>query len=165
MFILETININKKQNLFFDDTSICTKEEITSFFNSVQNKHINSGKFFKDKFKSVTKKSYYDEKGFYVRKSYVFLFKELQFARDYYQDLIISDSPYRIKRRAWHQENNITSEANILDQNFNLIENINNCHNHKCFRFGECPSHRNLDACAVIPEKQDITFFIPIKVV
>ena len=185
MFTLEIIQVNKKENLFFEDTEDYKthEEEFISFHKGFDETYIDS--FYKKSLRTHFKREQLEDGSFRktVTKSY---FKNQQIIEKYYKEFftnnfqlhefgenntrILIDSrkeSINSLRISWQTSNHIFTEANILDVTGKFIRCINSCSQHVCIRFGECTPDKNCSS--IYPEsdifkKSDVSFHhIPIS--
>jgi hypothetical protein len=151
IFTLENIHINPTKNLFFHQTGIATKEQSFEHINPIVQKHIKQG-------------SWCGESGWYLKTmqssplpngswkliTIIPNFVSIASAIEFFKDSIADGTEFRRLKRAWHQDNGILNETNVLDENGNIVEVVHACQAHKCLRFGTCPSEDS--GCATVPE-------------
>ena len=151
MYTLEINHINLRENLFFHQTDIVTQEQIEELMVPIYRKHHNQGSWAKEITIPVGKfKNFQRPTGEWQYVTCIEGFVSISAAVDFFKDITSDGTEYRRLRRAWHQENGILNETNILDENGNMVESIHACQAHKCIRFGSCPSQGS--GCVTVPE-------------
>ena len=156
MYILEIVNVNTKEDKFFEDTEIYAKykdfySEYIEQFNSRFAKDI-----YKNQLRMQVKRDHLSD-GNYRRIIQKSFFKSQASAEKYIQEFVAEglrwDWDAVNKQRIWKQdsreeanlartrwiiENGIIFEYNILDSQGNFIKCINSCARKICMVFGEC---------------------------
>lgn len=151
-YILETILVNKKENLFF--TGSLAREgktdlvkEFQVWYNNFLQSYVDKGYFVDDKYE-ITDDNIQNEHGHWLYIKRIGFFKERAMAIDFLQTLSAHDVIYRQMARAWGKANSIAGESNVLDSNEAIDFQTSNCQTGYCFRKNgslSCPT--GPDAC------------------
>jgi hypothetical protein len=160
-YILEMININPIENLFYHQIPDVDQTESCKFFTSIRTKHIARGAFTNTDVKT-THNIQQRSTGEWVHTVRIGNFRKVSSVVDYYKELTVDTTEYRKKRRIWHNEHKITSEANILDSDGNLVSTFHSCALHICSKFTNCPSEKIGPVGCEVPQKSDTIFHIPL---
>jgi hypothetical protein len=161
MYILELIKINKKEDLFFEDSDYYKNfaDEINAFHKQFDEEH-------KDLFyKKEVQQSYKREKlvdGSYRNIKYLKFFKTKDDVKKYMYDLFEHTQPinwtpdgvkyytpatseehkrtieFHAGRQFWTMSHEIYNEMNILDTNYKFVECITSCSQNICIKYGGC---------------------------
>ena len=156
MYILEIVNVNTKEDKFFEDTD--TFKQYESFYEDYIEQFDN--RFAKDIYKQQLKTQSIRERlidGTYrriLRKSF---FKSQNACEKYIKDFVSEGLRWdwdetlqqriwkpeareeaNLARTRWIIENNIIFEYNVLDSQGNFIKCLNSCARKICMVFGEC---------------------------
>lgn len=171
MFILEIIQVNKKEDIFFEDTDDYknNEQEFIKFHKEFDEKYVSD--FYKSTIRVKFKREQLEDGSFRKTITRSF-FKSQQAIEKYYKDLFTNnfqlhefdDQNNRVLiesrkesinslRIAWQTSNHIFTEANILDVTGNFVKCINSCSQNVCVRFGECTPDKN---CSAIYPESDI---------
>ena len=143
MFILSLKAINTKENSFFPDFG--DKEKLRVFMNSLF--ELNSSSFFKRTIEFARQR---DEDNNYVLNARYGIFKTVDDARSFFNQLTESENPIRVEFRDWNQKNKILSKAEIIDIKTNKpVKELLNCISNTCERFGGKCDETN--GCSTVP--------------
>lgn len=135
MFSLEVIFVNPTNNVFVHEICLSTEQEkldcTNKFFALAGNKLIDQ----KSDFSAKTEET---SNGVWKLTSTIGKFATIKDAVDWFNMLIDFSHPYRKLERQYNIDNNVLSEANVLDMEGNLVHKIHSCNTDKCVRFGNC---------------------------
>jgi hypothetical protein len=134
--------INIKEDFFFGD--VADKEKFMQFQTNLiaLNQH-----YFLSNCIEVSKER--DEHDNFVFHKKQGVFKTLNYARDYFNQLTDSPDPVRLESRAWNQQHQILSKAVIIDLSNNEEISLLNCLENVCERFGgKCNEETG---CSTVP--------------
>jgi hypothetical protein len=131
MFTVQLKVINTRENRFYVDDPTFVKSEQVDFTNYIKEK-LNYFNFQASGSRYVTPDNLYVID---VRHSYFPTIEQAKQFLDLHSNINETHS-YRVKQRAWNHEHNILSEFNILDKDGKLVEQMTNCVENVCVRFG-----------------------------
>jgi hypothetical protein len=158
MFILSMKQINTKEDLFFGD--VADKEQLRKFKEHLFN--VNKDLFFRYQ-QEITKER--DEDNNFILHTKLGIFKTLQNARDYFNQMTDSQESIRLESRAWNQQHQILSKTEIIDLSNNSKTMLLNCVENVCERFGgKCNEETGCSTVPFAREYKNKKQF-PIKVV
>ena len=160
MFILSTKQINTKENVFFSDSA--DRQKVRAFTENLFT--ANKNYFFK--YQQFITKEIDEEKNF-VFHTKIGIFKTLNQAIDYFNQLTESQEPIRLEAREWNQHNKILSKVEVLNIITGLpVRQLTNCLTNTCERFaGKCDE---TNGCSTVPFAKEYANSrkpFPIKVV
>lgn len=149
-YILETILVNRKENLFF--TGSLAKEgkhgllkEFQAWYAEFLQSYVDKGFFVDDKYE-ITDDNIQNEHGHWL--SRIGCFKERTMATEFLKTLVDHNVIYRQMARAWGKENSIAGESNILDSNEDIAFQTTNCQTGYCvMKNGSLSCPTGPDAC------------------
>ena len=142
MFILSMKQINTREDFFFGDTA--DKQKLMQFQTNLMalNHH-----YFVSNYVEVSKER--DEHNNFVFHKKQGVFKTLNYAREYFNQLTDSQDPIRLESRAWNQQHQILSKTVIIDLSNNEETSLLDCLENVCERFGgKCNEETG---CSTVP--------------
>ncbi len=152
MYTLELIHINKKQNLFFQDTEIVSAEETDAYHEMVRKLHRRG---IVDEHLTIQSHRLQREDGAWQSTVTMSHFKTVDSAVAYLKTYVSSGfTNYRQKKSAWHIEHKIITEDNVLDSTGKIVHVALACQQDICFKFGRCPTVEQ-GACDLVASKTE----------
>ena len=134
--------INTKEDSFFGDYA--EHQKILSFNENLFT--ANKNYFFKYQ-QQIAREI--DEENNFVFHTKLGIFKTLNQARDYFNQMTDSQEPIRLESREWNQQNQILSKAVIINLYNNEITSLLDCLENVCERFGGVCNETN--GCSTVP--------------
>lgn len=159
MFILSTKQINTKEDLFFGD--VADKEKLRQFKEHLFN--TNKSYFYRLSVEITKERDEYNNFVFHTKLG---LFKTLNQARDYFNQMTDSEEPIRLQSREWNQQHQILSKAEIINLYDNSRTSLLDCVENVCERFGgKCDENNGCSTVTFAKEYSKSKKPFPIKVV
>jgi len=137
MYSLEIILINYKENLFFEDEhpNVNGSADLYPLFK----KYLDAGLIVQSQLKDMKRSSaVHENNSTWLKIHTISYFTSVSAVESFYKDFTNIESEFRYMRRAWSQSHDILTEANVLDNNGDVVKNIQSCEGHICIRFGNC---------------------------
>lgn len=152
MYTLELIHINKKENLFFQDTEIVSAEETDAYHEMVRKLHRRG---IVDEHLKIQSHRLQREDGTWQSVVTMSHFKTIDSAVAYLKTYIGSGfANYRKKKSAWHIEHQIITEDNVLDSTGKIVHVALACQQDICLKFDHCPTVEQ-GACDLVATKTE----------